>query len=143
MNRALDDEVRRAVTSTPHLTLPLGRWLAHEVVLVAHEHAAGVGARAAVRIGLPQTTFARRLRHADTDRQLTARPASWTAVRGALAAAIAAPDLVPEGFADRVETLLLDVVLRYAPSPLAYAAALMGLSPPTMKQRLAARQAAN
>ncbi len=113
------------------------------MVLVAHEHAAGVGARAAVRIGLPQTTFARRLRHADTDRQLTARPASWTAVRGALAAAIAAPDLVPEGFADRVETLLLDVVLRYAPSPLAYAAALMGLSPPTMKQRLAVRQAAN
>ena len=143
LDRALDEEVRRAVTSTPHLTLPLGRWLAHEVVLVAHEHAAGVGARAAVRIGLPQTTFARRLRHADTDRQLTARPASWTAVRGALAAAIAAPDLVPEGFADRVETLLLDVVLRYAPSPLAYAAALMGLSPPTMKQRLAARQAAN
>ncbi len=28
-------------------------------------------------------------------------------------------------------------------APLAYAAALMGLSPPTMKQRLAARQNAN
>ena len=60
-------------------------------------------------------------------------------MRAALAAAIAAPDLVSDGFADRVEALLLEVVLRHAASPLAYAAALMGLSPPTMKQRLAER----
>ena len=139
LDHALDEEVRRAVQASPRLSLPLGRWLAHEVVLVAHDQAAGVGARAAVRIGLPQTTFARRLRHADTDRKLTARPATWGAVRAALAAAIAAPDLVSDGFADRVEALLLEVVLRHAASPLAYAAALMGLSPPTMKQRLAER----
>ena len=61
-------------------------------------------------------------------------------MRVALPAAIAAPDLQPEGFADRIEALLLEVVLRHAPTPLAYSAALMGLSPPTMKQRLAARQ---
>jgi DNA-binding Lrp family transcriptional regulator len=60
-------------------------------------------------------------------------------VRAALAAAIAAPDLPSEGLADRAEALLLEIVLRHAPTPIAYAAALMGLSPPTMKQRLAAR----
>ena len=139
---ALDDEVRRAATASPRITLPLGRWLAHEVVLVAHEQASGVGARAAARIGLPQTTFARRLRHAQTDRQLTARPPTWGAVRAALAAAIAAPDLPADGLADRAEALLLDLVLTHAPTPVAYAAALMGLSPPTMKQQLADRERA-
>ncbi|MEZ5417578.1 MAG: sigma 54-interacting transcriptional regulator [Vicinamibacterales bacterium] len=139
LDAALDEEVRRAASATPRVSLPLGRWLAHEVVLVAHEQAAGVGARAAARIGLPQTTFARRLRHAETDRHLTARPPTWPAVRAALAAAIAAPDLPSAGLADRAEALLLEVVLRHAPTPVAYAAALMGLSPPTMKQRLAAR----
>ena len=110
-------------------------------MLVAHEQAAGVGARAATRIGLPQTTFARRLRQAETDRSLTSRPATWDAVRAALAAVIGAADLPAGCLADRVEALLLEVVLAAVPAPLAYAATLMGLSTPTMKQRLAARDA--
>ena len=134
-------EVRAASGARPRLSLPLGRWLAHELVLVAHEQAAGVGARAATRIGLPQTTFARRLRQAETDRSLTSRPATWDAVRSALAAVTAAADLPPGCLAASVEALLLEVVLAAVPAPLAYAATLMGLSTPTMKQRLAARDA--
>ena len=137
----LSDEVQAASGARPRLSLPLGRWLAHELVLVAHEQAAGVGARAATRIGLPQTTFARRFRQAETDRSLTSRPATWGAVRSALAAVTGALDLPPGGLADRVEALLLEVVLAAVPAPLAYAATLMGLSTPTMKQRLAARDA--
>ncbi len=110
-------------------------------MLVAHDPTAGVGARAAARIGLPQTTFARRLRHAETDRSLTARPATWIAVKAALTAIVAAPDLPSEALADRAEALLLEVVLTYVPTPITYAAALMGLSPPTMKHRLATRAA--
>jgi DNA-binding NtrC family response regulator len=139
LGTALEGEVQRAAAGHPRLSLPLGRWLAHEVVLVAHEQTAGVGARAAARIGLPQTTFARRLRQAETDRSLTARPATWIAVRAALTAVIGAPDLPSDALADRAEALLLELVLRCAPTPIAYASALMGLSPPTMKQRLAAR----
>ncbi len=141
LRAALEGEVQRAAAATPRLSLPLGRWLAHEVVLVAHDRMGGVGARAAARIGLPQTTFARRLRHAETDRSLTARPATWIAVKAALTAVVAAPDLPSDALADRADALLLEVVLAYAPTPIAYAAALMGLSPPTMKQRLSARAA--
>jgi hydrogenase-4 transcriptional activator len=141
LRQALEHEVRQAASTTPRLNLPLGRWLAHEVVLVAHDYASGVGARAASRIGLPQTTFARRLRQAETDRGLSSRPAGWNAVRAALATAVAALDLPADGLADRADALLLDVVLALAPTPIAYAAALMGLSPPTMKQRLVTRAA--
>ncbi|MGE0816001.1 MAG: sigma 54-interacting transcriptional regulator [Vicinamibacterales bacterium] len=139
LHDALVQEVRRAASASPRLSLPLGRWLAHEVVLVAHEQASGVGARAASRIGLPQTTFARRLRQAETDRGLSARPAGWGGVRAALSAVVSAADLPPAPLADKAEDLLLEIVLAEAPSPIGYAAALMGLSPPTMKQRLQAR----
>jgi DNA-binding NtrC family response regulator len=141
LREALDAEVRGAVSANPRLSLPIGRWLAHEIVLVAHHQAAGVGARAAARIGLPQTTFARRLRHAETDRGLTTRPATWSTVQAALAAVVGCADLPSEGLADRTESLLLDVVLSHAPAPIGYAAALMGLSPPTMKHRVAMRAA--
>ena len=141
LRQALEGEVQRAAAANPRLSLPLGRWLGHEIVLVAHEQSAGIGARAAARIGLPQTTFARRLRHAETDRSLTARPATWNAVKAALTDVISANDLPTEALADRAESLLLDIVLSHAPSPIAYAAALMGLSPPTLKQRLASRAA--
>jgi DNA-binding NtrC family response regulator len=141
LRRALEGEVQRAASANPRLNLPLGRWLAYEIVLVAHEQAAGIGARAAARVGLPQTTFARRLRHAETDRSLTARPATWNAVKAALTAVIGAPDLPTEALADSAEALLLEIVRALAPTPIVYAAALMGLSPPTMKQRLQARAA--
>lgn len=52
------------------------------------------------------------------------------------------PDLPTEARADRAEALLLEIVRALAPTPIVYAAALMGLSPPTMKQLLQARAAA-
>ncbi|MEP7117994.1 MAG: sigma 54-interacting transcriptional regulator, partial [Acidobacteriota bacterium] len=136
----LAGEVQAAASARPRASLPLGRWLGHELVLVAHEFAAGVGARAATRTGLPQTTFARRLRQAETDRPLSSRPETWGAVRTALARVMSAADLPPGCLSDRVDALLLEVVLEAVPAPLAYAASLMGLSTPTMKMRLAARQ---
>ena len=142
LRASLAAEVHAALSARPRLSLPIGRWLGHELVLVAHGQAAGVGARAATRIGLPQTTFARRVRQAETDRTLTSRPATWSAVHGALGAVVAASDLPAGCLADRVDALLLEVVLAAVPAPLAYAATLMGLSTPTMKQRLAARDAA-
>jgi hydrogenase-4 transcriptional activator len=138
---ALEHEVQRATSATPRLSVPIGRWLAHEVVLVTHELAGRSGARAAARIGLPQTTFARRLRSAQADRALSTRPPSWAAVTAALALVIGAVDLPSEDLADRAEALLFDAVFACAPTPLAYAATLMGLSPPTLKQRLVAREA--
>ena len=115
LRERLRAEVEAAADARPRLGLPLGRWLAHELVIVAHEHATGVGARAAERLGLPQTTFARRLRQAETDRAVTPRPATWKDVRTALAAVVAAPDQRPGCLADRVDTLLLDVVLTGCP----------------------------
>ena len=96
-------------------------------------------ARAAERLGLPLTTFSRRLTQALAARPITTRPPSWTAVATSLAAVVAASERPDECLADAVDALLLDVVLAHVPSHLAYAASLLDLSTPTLKRRQAAR----
>ena len=134
--------MRAAATARPRPGWPLGRWLAADLVLAAHDAAAGVRVRAAERLGLPLTTYARRLTQALADRPMTTRPPSWAPVAEALAAVVAAPARPDGCLADRVDAALLDSVARHVPGHLAYAATLLDLSTPTLKRRLAARRGA-
>ena len=54
---------------------------------------------------------------------------------------VAAADPHDGCLADRVDALLLDVVMHRVPSQLSYAASLLDLSTPTLKRRLASRAA--
>jgi diguanylate cyclase (GGDEF)-like protein len=139
----LDAQVAAAVAARPRSTWPLGRWLAADLVQAALDASDGVRSRAAERVGLPLTTYTRRLAQATADREFTPRPASWTPVAEALAAVVAAAAPAGDGLADRVEALLLDVVIHHVPAHLAQAAVLLDLSTPTLKRRLAARQVAS
>ena len=136
LRAALDAEVRAAAAAQPRASLPLGRWLADDLVLAALDVAGGTRARAANRLGLPLTTFARRLAQAVAERPISTRPPTWTAVSEGLAEVLAAPQ---PALADAIEALLLDVVVIRVPGHLAYAASLLDLSTPTLKRRLAAR----
>jgi hypothetical protein len=62
-------------------------------------------------------------------------------VTAALAALVQAADPGAVPLADRVEALLLDVVVGHVPGHLTYAASLVDVSTPTLKRRLAARDA--
>ena len=53
----LDAEVVAAVNAEPRPSWPLGRWLAADLTLAAHEAAAGARARAAQRVGVPHSTY--------------------------------------------------------------------------------------
>ena len=139
LRAALLAEVRTAASARPRATPPLGRWLAADLMLAAHEAAGGLRARAAARLGVPPTTYGRRLGQAQADRAVTPRPPSWAAVDGALSALVAAAPAGPEPLADDVDALLLDVVAAEVPAPLDYAARLLDLSTPTLKRRLAGR----
>jgi len=136
---ALAGAVRATVSARPRASLPLGRWLAADLVLAAHEAAGGTRSRAADRLGLPLTTYARQLAQAQADRAITPRPGSWTAVADALATVVSRVPAGETRLVDRVDALLLEVVLAEVPSPLGHAARLLDLSPPTLKRRLAAR----
>ena len=125
-----------AVTATSPVALPLARWLAHELVLLAREQSAGVLARAATLVGLPESTYARQLRQAQADVASSRRPESWGAVRLRLDDLLRAPDRPSGNLPDMVSTLLLRVVNEARLSTV-QAASLMDLSTPTLKRRLA------
>lgn len=107
------------------------------MILAAHQRSGDVASRAAARIGLPETTFARRLRQAETDVRSSRRSDSWELVRHALDSIVGATDRSTGNLADRVEALLLDVVTERLPHNASQAAALMGVSVPTFKRRAA------
>jgi diguanylate cyclase (GGDEF)-like protein len=142
LRAALAAEVGSAVSARPRATLPLGRWLAADLVLAAHEAAGGARRQAAGRLGLPLTTYARQLAQAQADRAITPRPPSWAAVAEALAAVVSGEPSDETRLVDRVDGLLLDVVIAEVASPLGYVARLLDLSLPTLKRRMAARSPA-
>jgi diguanylate cyclase (GGDEF)-like protein len=135
-------EIAAAITSGARLGLPIGKWLARDVVLEAYEQAGAVASRAAAALGVPETTFSRHLAQAEAEAATTKKPESWTAVRSALADLLRAPGRPAGNLADHLEDLLLGLVVARVPHNLPQAAGLMGVSVPTMKRRLShARQA--
>ena len=136
LTERLATEVAAVVASGAKVVYPLGKWLARDVVLVAHEQAGAVAARAAACLGLPETTFSRRLRQAQADAATTRCPESWTAVRFALADLLRATGRPAANLADRIDDVLLGIVVDRVPHSLPQAAALVGVSVPTMKRHI-------
>ena len=137
----LRDALARAVAAgadmAPHLRPPLGRWLADDLVLAAFHVGKGVASRAAAIVGLPDTTYARRLQRAQRDTGLSTRPTYWSAVSAALLPLVrehqAAP--VDTSLLDVVESWLLVEIDRRCPNDARAGAALLGTSVPTFRRR--------
>jgi diguanylate cyclase (GGDEF)-like protein len=118
---------------------PLGRWLAEDLVLEANAAAGGVARRGAERLGVPETTFRRRMRDA-ARRQATGlapRPSGWDQVRELLALWTQS-DRPPYGsLLKEAERVLLARIMARVPDDSRAASALLGVSEPTLKRRLA------
>ena len=129
-------EVAAAIDSGARLGPPLGKWLARDAVLEAYALSGCVASRAAACLGLKDTTFSRQLRLAESEAVNTLKSESWVAVRAGLADLLRATGRPPGNLVDRLDGLLLDIVVARLPNHLAQAAALMGVSVPTLKRRL-------
>jgi transcriptional regulator with GAF, ATPase, and Fis domain len=119
--------------------LPLGRWLDEDLLVAADTLADGVARRAALILGLPETTFRRRLNKAKDQLYagLSPRVADWEDVRPTLvqlARCGGGEDRDLIALAQRA--LLQEVVARY-PDNVRTGAALMAVSSPTYRKRLA------
>jgi diguanylate cyclase (GGDEF)-like protein len=138
LRAALAREITAAVApGGPGLT-PVGKWLAEDLVLTADCLSGGVSRRAADLLGIPDTTYRRQLRVAAARRGagLAVRSASWGAVTSAFEAFIRAR---PAG-ADAckwAEACLLAEVEATVPSDARTAAALLGVTEPTLLRRKA------
>jgi diguanylate cyclase (GGDEF)-like protein len=130
-------EISAAVSSSPKVRPPLGKWLARDLVLEAFRLAESVATRAAASLGLPDTTFSRRLRQAEAEAGNTRTPDSWAAVQSAISDVLRSSGRPAGNLVDELDELLFQLVLTQVPDAIAQAASLMGVSAPTMKRRIA------
>jgi len=137
LRRALANQIAAALEGETLRALPLGKWLGEDLLLAADRETGGVTRRGAVVVGIPETTFRRRVGNA-TDRAaagLSARPDEWNEVREALERLVRLAD----GGADLLESTqrtLLEAVVEQAPGDVKTGSALMGVSAPTFVKRL-------
>ena len=134
---SLARQVDLALAGATPRPMPFGRWLVADAALEASSAASGIARRAAVLLGVPETTFRRVLRRASDEAAsgLAHRPESWEAVRRALRDVVMQPSVPGEDVIERLERLLLEKVVERSPDA-RVGAALMGVSLPTFRERV-------
>jgi diguanylate cyclase (GGDEF)-like protein len=136
LREALGRQVKQALEGRQPLA-PLGRWLADDLVLEADRLGGGMASSAAALLGMPVTTFRRRL--ASSQAQAGAgwapRPPSWPGVRSRLAAVLRCGEPPGRNLLKQVLQLLDEEVAAHAPGDAQVGAALMGVTLPTFRRR--------
>ena len=117
---------------------PQGQWLAADLILTADRLSGGVLRRGADLLGLPETTYRRQLQAAERQRGsgLAVRSPGWPAVVGTLEGLIRSR----RGDVDVcewAEACLLGEIEAAVPGDAPAAAALLGVTEPTMRRRKA------
>ena len=118
---------------------PLGRWLNEELLLVADEAADGGLNRGARIVGIPASTYRRRLRKAKEARGFaqSPHPEEWTVVRDILQRLAAQDTDEQVNLQAMTEHALLNEILLRHPGNTRVGSALMGVTPPTFRSRVA------
>jgi diguanylate cyclase (GGDEF)-like protein len=132
---ALRRQVVEAEADRTKAPMPLGAWLIEDLVLAAYRAAGGVSARARTLLGVPETTFRRKLQKATSQERaglLTRRP-PWNEVGPSIAALVRVPEQPREDVLDAVRSLLLNEVASLVENPVR-GAALMGVTVRTYRR---------
>jgi DNA-binding NtrC family response regulator len=136
LRAALAQEIAAAVASGRAGLVPLGKWLAEDLVLAADRLAAGVSRRGAEMLGVPDSTYRRQLQAAAARRKSgqAVRSPTWQTVAGVLEDFIRAR----RGETDVcqwAEAGLLAEIESAVPGDPRTAAALLGVTEPTLHRR--------
>ncbi len=145
LRRALGRQIEATGKGPGRLNFPLGRWLGDDLIVEAAEAGDGVARRGAAIVGIPETTFRRRLQKASEQNEagLATRSGTWDEVRQILAALVRRDDLGDEPLLARSEQCLLSEILGRFPSDVKTGSALLGVTPPTYRRRVSALRAAS
>ena len=140
LRAALSRAVDAASAGGARQARPLGRWLEEDLVLAAHARAGGILRRAAVLVGVPEATYRRRYELAERAASggRSPRGPEWESVRVALDAVLEAPAGPRGSRLDQAAEALLRLVDQHPGADLRLRCALVGVTPPTYRSRVAA-----
>jgi len=139
----LREVLKRQVMATldnNSVPVPLGRWLAEDLVLVADSAADNTARRACSALGMAETTFRRRLEKVKREFRagLSTRSEGWAAVQPVLARLLAASDAsAGENIFERARRVLLEEVMARVQHDSALGSTLMGVTTPTYRRWIA------
>ncbi|MGB6367058.1 MAG: sigma 54-interacting transcriptional regulator, partial [Thermoanaerobaculia bacterium] len=143
LRSSLRRQIEAAVGGPDRLVAPLGTWLSEDLILEADTAANGVARRGSAIVGIPETTFRRRLRRAGSQVKagLAPRMGTWSEVRPILTDLVRCPDVDGRDLLLAVEQVLLNEIITRFPRDVKTGSALLGVTAPTYRRRLAALMA--
>ncbi len=136
LRESLSKEIDRIVTTAPPHPPPLAKWVHEDLILEASRASKEVTARAAALLGIPETTFRRKLRTAGRNvaSGLSMRPPVWEAVRRRIIALVEAGNPGREDLLDMARACILDELADKIPGDHRTGAAFMGVTETTFKK---------
>ena len=137
--RELSRQIDLAMTGNRRRPVPLGRWLNEDLLLAANEASGEVARRAAMLLGVPESTFRRQLNKVKTefDQGLGVRTDHWHETASLIDELIRLAQVEPgadPGLLERARRSLLTGVLHEVPGKPSVGAALMGVTTPTYRK---------
>jgi diguanylate cyclase (GGDEF)-like protein len=138
LRQVLGHQIELAGQGPTSLKLPLGAWLRDDLLVETDLAVANAARRAAAILGMPESTYRRRLRSAIDQAQsgLATRSETWPEVRDILNRLAASATEGDEGLMARTQTVLLEEVLERFPGDIRSGSQLLGVSPPTFRRRV-------
>ncbi len=133
----LGDRIDRTARATPPLRLPFGTWLRDDLLLEAAQTTNNAAREAASLVGMPESTYRRRLRSAADQESsgLARRMEDWDEVRQILAELTRTGPAGEGELHSRTQEVLLEEILARFPDNVGVGAQLLGVSPPTYRRR--------
>ena len=142
LQNVLEDQVQRALAESTVAPVPLGRWLAEDLLREADRQAGGNARRAARDLGVAETTYRRqlgKLRDAQSQGLLLRKPV-WTSAAAVLQRLVrslqrqSAEPRSRDNALERARSLLLATVLERVSEKDPLGASLMGVTLPTYRR---------
>ena len=135
LGSALTRQIQAALDDPSGQPVPLGTWLMEDIVLQAYGASGEVSGRARALLGVPETTFRRRLRKATSKAKakLLMRKPPWKEVSPHIAGLLRTPDIARTDVLQTARDLLLSEVSARVDDP-ALGAALMGVTVRTYRR---------
>jgi len=126
-----------AVLDNSGVPVPLGRWLAEDLVLAADSTPNNTVRRACSALGMAESTFRRRLEKVKREVQagMSARSEDWAVVKPVLSRLVTANEVsAGENVFERARQVLLEEVMARVQQDSALGSALMGVTTPTYRR---------
>ena len=129
------EQIRAVLETRDASPVPLGTWLMEDLVLHAYEASGSVSGRARARLGIPETTFRRRLRKASAKARadLLTRTPEWRAVTPVIVALVRSGAASDGDVLQRARRVLLEEIASRT-NDASLGAALMGVTVRTYRR---------